>query len=479
MKAKVFALTIGLFAPQLAWAHGFGRMYNLPVPLWLYLYGAAAALALSFVVAALLVTRKMQPKAHHDIDLGQAKWLQWARRWHVLTLFQSLSVFLLGLSIATGIWGNRNPYINFNMTFFWVIFVLGYAYLTVLIGNTYSLINPWQVMAQWLNKLRSGFSQGVFAYPLWLSYWPAVALYMAFIWVELFAHNTPRSLAEMLIAYTVINLVAVALFGAKAWFRYGEFFSVFFRLTAKMSPLDIAPGRLRLRTPLVGLLDSKPERMVLVVFVLFMLSATAFDGLRETRWWVSLFWADKFNILTPLLGSSPVYHFHILRPYYLLYESAWLLLSPFLYLLIYVFFMALTKWVARSSLSVTELSLRFAYTLLPIAVVYNITHYYTLIFTQGVKIVSMLSDPFGWGWNLFGTVGLWRAPILPDMGLVWHTQVGLIVLGHVISVYLAHVQALRCFGSRAQATLSQLPMLVLMMAFTASGLWILGQPISD
>ena len=55
MKAKAFALTIGLFAPNLAWAHGFGRLYNLPVPLWLYLYGAAAALALSFVVAALLV----------------------------------------------------------------------------------------------------------------------------------------------------------------------------------------------------------------------------------------------------------------------------------------------------------------------------------------------------------------------------------------------------------------------------------------
>jgi len=479
MIAKTFVVAASLIAPNVAWAHGFGRLYNLPVPLWLYLYGAAAALALSFVVAALLVTRRTQPRAHHYIDVSHAKWLQTLKRLRVLSLFQLLSVFLLGLCIATGIWGNRNPYINFNMTFFWVIFVLGYTYITAVLGNTYSLLNPWQVMAQWLNRLRGRFTQGVISYPSWLNYWPAVGFYMAFIWVELFAHNTPRSLAELLIAYTVINLSAVALFGAKAWFRYGEFFSVFFRLIAKMSPFDIAPGRLRLRAPLVGLLDSKPERMALVVFVLFMLSATAFDGLRETRWWVSIFWADRFNILTPLLGSSPIYHFHTLRPYYLWYESAWLLLSPFLYLLVYVAFMAMTKWVARSSLTVTELSLRFAYTLLPIAVVYNITHYYTLIFTQGVKIISMLSDPFGWGWNLFGTAGLWRAPILPDMGVVWHTQVGLIVLGHVLSVYLAHVEALRSFGSRSQATLSQLPMLVLMMLFTASGLWILGQPISD
>ncbi len=476
---KLLLVMASLGLPGLAMAHGFGRLYNLPVPLWLYLYGSAAALALSFVVAALLVTSKTQPRANRSVDLTHHGWVQGFRRWHGVTLLKALSLSLLLLCIATGIWGNRNPYINFNMTFFWIVFVLGFSYLTAVLGNSYSIINPWKVLAECLDKLRGGFSQGRITYPRWLSYWPALGFYMAFIWVELFAHNTPRLLADLLLAYTLINLFAVWLFGAQAWFRYGEFLSVFLRLMAKMSPFDIAPGRLRLRAPLMGLLDSRPERMALVVFVLFMLSATAFDGLRETRWWVSLFWADRLNILTPLLGSSPIYHFHTLRPYYLLYESLWLLLSPFLYLLIYVAFMALTKWASRSTMTVTELSLRFAYTLLPIAVVYNITHYYTLIFTQGVKIVSMLSDPFGWGWNLFGTAGLWRAPILPDMGVVWHTQVGLIVLGHVISVYLAHVEALRCFGSRRQATLSQLPMLVLMMLFTASGLWILGQPISD
>src|SRR3546814_8283871 len=63
------------------------------------------------------------------------------------------------------------------------------------------------------------------------------------------------------------------------------------------------------------------------------------------------------------------------------------------------------------------------------------------MFTQGVKIISLLSDPFGWGWNLFGTAGLLRAPILPSMSMVWHTQVGLILFGHIVSVYIAHVEA--------------------------------------
>ena len=106
------------------------------------------------------------------------------------------------------------------------------------------------------------------------------------------------------------------------------------------------------------------------------------------------------------------------------------------------------------------------------------THYSTLILTQGLKIVSLASDPFGRDWNLFGTAHLLRAPILPPMGLVWHTQVALILLGHVASVVLAHRLALSIFPNRRAALLSQLPMLALMFALPISGLWILAQPLT-
>ena len=93
--------------------------------------------------------------------------------------------------------------------------------------------------------------------------------------------------------------------------------------------------------------------------------------------------------------------------------------------------------------------------------------------------MSLLSDPFGWGWNLFGSAQLLRAPILPAMGTVWHTQVSLILLGHVLSVGVAHRIALRLWPDRRQAMLSQLPMLLLMVAFTVAGLWILAQPLTS
>lgn len=117
-------------------------------------------------------------------------------------------------------------------------------------------------------------------------------------------------------------------------------------------------------------------------------------------------------------------------------------------------------------------------TLLPIAFVYHLTHYATLILSHGLKIISLASDPFGWQWNLFGTLHSYRAPILPDMAVVWHSQVGLILIGHVVSVWVAHRVALQFFGVRGKAMLSQLPMLALMIGFTIAGLWILAQPLT-
>lgn len=476
---KWAALCGGMAMPGLVFAHSFGRLYNLPVPLWMYLYGAVAALVLSFLLSAYFVTAKTVTGSAWSYDLRNVAGITALRRLKLLPMLKVISVLGLLLSVLTGFFGNTNPYLNFSMTFFWIVFVLGFAYLTAVVGDIYASINPWKVMADTFNGVWKNFSLGRITYPKALGHWPALLLYMAFIYIELFAHTKPFSLAVILLAYTALNLFFVWLIGAAAWFRYCEFFSVFFNLIARMAPLDYAPGRLRLRMPFMGVLESRAESYAVLLFVLFMLSSTAFDGLRETQVWVNIFWTDTFNVLTPMLGKSPMYFYVKLRPIYALYETAWLVLSPFIYLAVYLLFIAIAKWITSSSLTVREIALRFAYTLLPIALVYNITHYYTLIFTQGVKIISLISDPFGMGWNLWGTADWFRGPLLPDMGWVWHTQVGLIVFGHIVSVYLAHVEALRTFETPRKAMLSQLPMLGLMMALTASGLWILAQPITS
>jgi len=483
-------VTALLLLPTAASAHSFGRLYNLPVPFWLYGFGAAAVLLLSFVIVGVFIAVPGSAAPESSRDIGQLRWVQALCRARLVPVAEAMSVFGLVLCILTGFFGTSDPYRNFNMTFFWIVFVLGFAYFNAIFGDLYAAINPWRAIARALERVLPGFTRGRLRYPRAFAYWPALGLYMAFIWIELFGQTQPFSLASCLLAYTGINLAGSWLFGSTVWFRYCEFLSVFFRQLGRMSPLEYRPAQangaasqLRWRVPFSGLVQERAESPSLLVFVLFMLSSTAFDGLHSTVLWLrsTVMWFQHLwnaaEFLTAWLGREPRELTPLLLPLYIAYQTVWLLVSPFAYLAIYLFFVWIARLVTRSTRSVGELALDFAYSLVPIALVYNVTHYFTLILTQGVAIVSLLSDPFGWDWNLFGTLGLLRAPIFPDMGFVWHTQVALILLGHIISVYVAHVAALRVFATRRQAMLSQLPMLCLMVFFTVAGLWILALPL--
>lgn len=468
-----------LCLPATASAHSFGQVYTLPVPFWLYAWAAAAALVVSFVVAGIFLTGAGQTRAvgsqhesfRHELPLA------------LLRLLQALSLLGLGLCLATGLWGTPNSYANFNMTFFWIVFVLGFTYLTALVGDLYALINPWRLLCTGIARVFPRYPAGRCAYPARAGYWPALILYGAFIWIELFGRTSPFSLALLLCAYTALNLLAVWLIGAQAWFTHGEFFSVLLRLIARLAPVEFAGDaaqpsrRFRWRPPLSGLLARAPEHYTLTLFVLFLLSATAFDGLHEARPWVSLYWTTIYrDVLSLWLGPNPLAAFSTLREIYRWWQSAWLLLSPFIYLALYL---AAIEWMRRLTgrrLGLGVLAQRFLHSLLPIVLVYHITHYYTLIQTQGVRIIALASDPFGYGWNLFGTATWFRGTNVPDTTVVWHAQVALMLLGHIASVVLAHLEALRIFPDRRTATLSQLPMLALMVAFTVFGLWILSLP---
>jgi hypothetical protein len=451
---KIYLLILTIFfVPKLASAHAFGQLYNLPVPFWLYLYGGAAAVIVSFFVIGYFFNKTAETISYTSNPFGNLNS-------KFITVLQVISIILFLLTIATGLFGRNSSLSNFNMTFFWIIFMLGLAYMTALIGNVYHFINPWKI-------LFSRIGDEVISYPKWLGYYPALIFYFGLIWLELVGGVDPRGLSIVLIIYTLINISGVMTFGAVNWFRYAELFSVFFRLIGKVSPVEYRSGRLHLRPPFVGLLKESAEHFSLLLFVLFMLSSTAFDGFRETLPWVRLYWWYLEPSMSSLFGGN-AYH---------VFDTLGLLLSPFVFLLIYICLIWLAKLVTKSSLTLKELILRFAFTLIPIALVYNVAHYYTLVFSEGTNIIRLISDPFGFGWNLFGTAKMFYRIIL-DANFVWHSQVSFILLGHIASVYLAHIVSLQLFPSQKKAILSQIPMLVLMVAYTMIGLWILSQPLT-
>jgi hypothetical protein len=115
----------------------------------------------------------------------------------------------------------------------------------------------------------------------------------------------------------------------------------------------------------------------------------------------------------------------------------------------------------------------FAHTLAPIAAGYLVAHYFSLLAYNGQDLWRLASDPLGNGSDLFG-----GADRSIDYGVIsatgiWYVQVAALVVGHVAALVLAHDRALEAYGSPRAATRSQIVMLVLMVAFTCLGLWLL------
>jgi hypothetical protein len=142
-------------------------------------------------------------------------------------------------------------------------------------------------------------------------------------------------------------------------------------------------------------------------------------------------------------------------------------------------FMRASARLLGGSSRVGETARIFVFSLVPIALAYNLAHFISLLAIQGQLIIPLVSDPFGFGWDLFGTVDYTTNLNAVNAKFVWYISVVAIVLGHIVSVYVAHVIALRTTPDHAKALKGQYPMLALMVIYTVSSLWIIGQPIVE
>ena len=97
-------------------------------------------------------------------------------------------------------------------------------------------------------------------------------------------------------------------------------------------------------------------------------------------------------------------------------------------------------------------------------------------FMEAQNIIPVLSDPFGWGWDLFGTAGKAYGPLLP-MQVVWWMQLLFIVIGHIYGVIVADRIAKRLYAEQKQAMRSLMPMLVVMIVYSIYSVWLISQPM--
>jgi hypothetical protein len=245
--------------------------------------------------------------------------------------------------------------------------------------------------------------------------------------------------------------------------RNADGFGVLFGLFATLAPIGRRPdGRLVLRVPGTGSLRAATVAGTVMV-LLTSVGSTAFDGAKE---------GALFNNLAQDLQSF----FHSLG----LSLGTGLEIGFVIVLLITIALVS-AIWMsgmegmppAKDAHTRAARARVFAHALIPIAAGYLVAHYFSLLAYNGQDLWRLASDPLGNGSDLFGGA---NASI--DYGVIsatgiWYVQVGALVCGHVAALILAHDRALELYGSARAATRSQIVMLVLMVAFTCLGLYLL------
>jgi hypothetical protein len=201
-----------------------------------------------------------------------------------------------------------------------------------------------------------------------------------------------------------------------------------------------------------------------------VLAIVTYDGLMATPLWLRVRTLAAPAVQT--LGISGLEGLYLI-------QTLGLIAVPLLFLAAYLGFVKLAQVFSGGVASTRRLAAAYVYTLVPIALAYQTAHYYTLLVIQGQSLAALISDPFGRGWDLFGTAGYQVNVGLLSADFVWYSQVALIVVGHVIAVYLAHGISLRLVYDRKRAVRSQYPMLALMVLYTVFSLWILNQPVVE
>lgn len=446
-------------------AHGIGGVRDLPVPASFFYTTAAIVLVVSFVVLGLLWRRPLLER-HADGRLLprtlQAVLLSRALR----AILGTGSVALLILTLATALFGTTTELLNFAPTFVYVIFWLGIPLLSVTLGDVWRVLSPWRAIADatvWL--LERG---GRDARPVLNSQWtwgryPAAAALFAFVALEL-AHPRPaypRTLAIAIALYSYWALAGMAVYGRETWTRGGEGFAVAFGLLARIAPFAVRDGAIIVRWPLTGLAGAERVRGALV-FVAVMLGSTSFDGFTRTSEWQDLLgkvrerFADESQRVLDLATTAV----NIAG------------LAAFVGFVV-VTYLAAAESVRRLVRAPRSLAPDFILPLVPIAFAYVVAHYFSLFLIQGQFIVTLASDPFGRGWDLFGTVDFAPNLAIVSPETVWYAQVVALTIGHVAGLAIAHDRAVALFEDRRDALRSQYPMLALMVLYTVGGLWLL------
>jgi hypothetical protein len=440
----------------LVFAHGIVGRADLPIPEEVFGAAAAGVLVLSFAALASLwsAPRLQEWRERRLLRLPVA----------VDVVLGALGVLVLLVTAYAGFAGTENQRDNLAPTMVYVAFWVGVPFASLPLGDVWRLISPWRAIgraAGWIARRTQGDElPAPLAYPERLGRWPAAVGILGFGICELCwaTAREPAPLAAIMLAYVVVMLVGMSLYGVEAWTRNADAFGVYFGLFAALAPLTRRDGVLYARPPVLGAARIAPLRGTAAV-LLTGIGVTAFDGASE---------GPLFNDVLPDLQRF----FGDLG----FGQERALELGFVVGLLVVVALVSLIWLLAVAGMPRVDgvrPGRQLVFSLAPILAAYVVAHYFSLLAYNGQDLWRLASDPLGDGSDLFGGAGATIDYGVVSATAIWYVQVAALIIGHVAALVLAHDRALGIYRSHRDATRSQLVMLVLMVCFTCLGLWLL------
>jgi hypothetical protein len=367
----------------------------------------------------------------------------------------AVGVAVLALVLVASVLGPAEPTRNFAILVVWVGWWAGYAMSTYVVGNSWPVANPWRTLA------RVFPTSGHRTVPESYGAWPSVVGLVVLVWVEVvspLAADT-TALGALVVAYTALTLAGAHQFGPRTWFERVDPVSRVFRLYGRVAPVQRDDDGIHVRLPGTALTerDDSAERGA-TAFVVALLWVTTFDGLVATPAWNSLATAA----LAPVAPETAVGRLAV-SAFYLVA----LLVGFGVFLGIYRVAAERSRKRVQSFLAPSVIERWFAPALLPIAAGYHVAHFLGYFLTLSPALAGVLAHPLG-------GVGAVQVAVLPS----WFgtLQLAFVVGGHLLAVWIAHALAMDVFPGILRPIRSQYPFVVVMMVYTMTSAWVIGQP---
>ena len=242
-------------------AHALVARKDLPIPAWLFAWGASIVLIVSFfALSAAWRKPRFEEERWRPLGAGLSRALLGLPGAGPLRRDRRLPARRLDLRRACT--GTEAPDRNFALTFLFVTAWLGFPLFSVIFGDVFRPFNPWRAVGRAVGGALhaiAGQRPAHLTYPERLGRWPAAIGLLAVVWLEvvygasggvavgLSTRTRPGSRPSSTALYT---LAMMALFGVEEWCERGEVFSVYFGMFSQLGCFGVRDGRLGRRRPL-------------------------------------------------------------------------------------------------------------------------------------------------------------------------------------------------------------------------------------